>query len=213
VAAAENCPFCEDVLGPSSLFDKKSPIDEQGEFLFKPALGMMMPGYLLAITRDHKTSFAQLGREKLANIDRHLVEYEHWLSERFGRYFRIESGSDNLKDCGSGGCIEHAHIHVVPADEDVGPYVQEQLPWQKLEAYEDLTDFKGEPYIYLGRLASHYVVPNPRLPSQWVRRQIATVRGLEDWDWAIDPNENNLNITLDKLVDFPLEIFHGDNNE
>jgi hypothetical protein len=36
---------------------------------------------------------------------------------------------------------------------------------------------------------------------------------LEDWDWAIDPNENNLNITLDKLVDFPLEIFHGDNNE
>lgn len=208
MVTTEDCPFCDTEQEPYPEFNMHSPLDGDGEVLLKPAVGMFMPGYLLALTRNHQTSFAQLDRKKLAGIDMHLNQYERWLSERFGKYFRIESGSDNLKDCGSGGCIEHAHIHLIPADEDVGPYIQEQLQWQQLNSYEDLGEYRDEPYIYLGRLAAHYVVQNPNLPSQWARRQVATVRGLDNWDWAVNPGVPQLNTTLDQLQRFPLPIFH-----
>ena len=176
--------------------------------MLKPALGMLVPGYLLAITRDHHTSFAQLDRQRLSAINQRLNLYESMLEERFGRYFRVESGSDSITTHGSGGCIDHAHMHLIPADEDVGLHIQEQLPWQQLDSYEDLAEFRDNPYIYLGRLAMHYVVPDPRLHGQWARRQVATVRGLEEWDWAVDPGEDELHATLERLEDFPLAIFH-----
>lgn len=207
MATAEECAFCDDTQEPESQFSISSPLTDEGDVFLKPALGMLMPGYLLAITREHLTSFAQLDKARLAAIDQRLNLYEKPLAERFGRYFRIESGSDNLKDCGSGGCIEHAHIHLMPADEDAGQYIQEQLPWEQLDRYEDLAEFRGHPYIYLGRLASHYVVPDPRLHSQWARRQVASVRGLEHWDWALDPGFDELRVTLEGLKDFPLKIF------
>jgi len=55
----------------------------------------------------------------------------------------VEHGSDNIVGRGSGGCIEHAHIHLIPADDDVGAQVQEELLWQRLDTYEDLSEFKG----------------------------------------------------------------------
>jgi diadenosine tetraphosphate (Ap4A) HIT family hydrolase len=202
-----DCPFCDLPESPDSLNELSSPIDEYDDVLLKPDLGMLIPGHLLAITRNHYTSFAQLNRSRLKSIDNALSLYETALGEVFGRYFRIEHGSDNIVNSGSGACIEHAHAHLIPADEDVGLNIQEQLPWQQLDSYEDLSEFKGAPYIYLGRLAMHYAVPDPRLSGQWARRQVAAIRGLEQWDWAVCNSKKELNSTLDGLRNFPLRIF------
>lgn len=204
-----DCPFCNLPEKPDSLFDATSSIDVESGVFLKPDLGMLMPGHLLAVTKEHRTSFAQLDKPKLRNVNEKLSIYESALGERFGRYFRLEHGSDNLISNGSGACIEHAHIHLVPADEDVGEHIQEQLQWEQLSAYEDLIEFKGTPYIYLGRLAMHYAVPDPRLSGQWVRKEIARVRELDQWDWGIVDAKAELNETLTRIEDFPLEIFRG----
>jgi len=209
VDRADDCPFCDLPENPQSAFDATSLINVEGDIFLKPDLGMLIPGHLLAVTRDHLTSFAQLPRDRLNELDVRLNLYQAGLTERFGSYFRVEHGSDNIDGHGSGACIEHAHTHLIPADEDVGPYIQEQLPWQKLDAYEDLTEFRGAPYIYLGRLATHYVVPDPQLSGQWARRQVAAVRGLEQWDWALAEATNQLQATNEGLRDFPLRIFVG----
>jgi hypothetical protein len=129
----------------------------------------------------------------------------------------VEHGSDEITECGSGGCIIHAHQHLIPADGEVGEHIQGQLPWQPLDKYEDIRGFQGAPYIYLGRAAMgdkaarHYVVPNPQLPGQWVRRQVAHVLGLTiretygercfeedigDGDWLLHPAPLNLSLTM-----------------
>ena len=203
LAVVPDCPFCNIAKQHHLPFDANHPINDAGDFFFKPDFGMMMPGHFLAVTKEHFTSFAQLGREKLEEVDRTLDFYEDSLSQIFGSYFRIEHGSDNIRACGSGACIEHAHTHLFPADADVGAYIQEQLPWQKLDSYEDLAEFRGHPYIYLGRLATHGVVADPRLPGQWARRQIAAVRGLEHWDWAVFDSKEALRLTFEGLKKLP----------
>ena len=142
-----DCEFCDLVDKPQSPFDIHESIGDGT--LLKPTLGMMLPGYLLALTEEHVTSFAQLPEEQLRGIDASLSRYEESLGDKFGDYFRLEHGSDNITTCGSGGCIDHAHIHLIPADNDVGAHIQDQLPWQQLDSYEDIKDFQGKLTDYL----------------------------------------------------------------
>lgn len=200
---AENDPFCGLVDQPESPFDVSQLTGESGMSLL-PALGMMMPGYFLAAPREHITSFAQWDSERLAQADSELARHEDYLGKRFGAYFRVEHGSDNLEACGSGGCIDHAHVHLIPDEEGkISEHVQQALPWQQLEGYGELAKFRGAPYIYLGRLGLHYVLPDPALPGQWIRRQIAAVKGHEIWDYALDRGDINLLETFVRLCWFP----------
>lgn len=201
----EGCPFCISSKDSRVPFDEEFPFDEHEDLAIKPDLGMLMPGHLLVITQAHLTSFAQLDRERLSTIDEQLSLYEPALASSFGNYFRIEHGSDNLRAHGSGGCIEHAHIHLIPADEDAGPYIQAQLPWEQLDQYDDLVELRDRPYIYLGRSSMHFVIPDPNLSGQWARRQVAAVRGLEQWDWALFNADDDLRITYEALKSLTLE--------
>lgn len=209
----DSCPLCDLPGKPKSEFDVSTPIDEEGDVVLKPDLGMLMAGHLLAVTKEHLTSFAQLDPERLGVIDRCLGSYEDRLAHQFGRYFRVEHGSDNITTHGSGGCVEHAHIHLIPADEDAGSHIQEQLSWQKLDNYEDLSNFRGVPYIYLGRTAMHYVIPNPRLSGQWIRRQVAAIRGMEQWDWALFDSREELNATFKGIRALSLPIFQSETGD
>lgn len=194
----ENCIFCEVLPNPRSAFDVSQPIGN-GNVSIMPTLGMLLPGYLLAVSREHITSFAQLSSDRLQEVDGSLANIDTQLSPLFGDYFRCESGSDNVAQfCGSGGCIDHAHQHLVPAA-DVGTHILKALPWEQMDAYEDIAAYRGKPYIYLGKAGLHYIVPEPNLPGQWMRRQLADIRNLRSWDYALDPGLNNLNETLTKL--------------
>lgn len=202
MAEAAACTFCNLSDRPEILFDVNRADPEAG-ISFVPTVGMLMPGYLLATTNTHVTSFAQLEKGRLRDVDRCLTRTEQYLGRIFGSYFRLEHGSDNITHCGSGGCIDHAHQHLVPAASDVGAHIQGQLDWQRLGSFEDLADFRGKPYIYLGRDAEHFAVSDPQLPGQWVRRQIAAVRGIEHWDWGIYNGAQELFTTFCKLGKFP----------
>lgn len=171
----QDCDFCGLADNPAFPYDVTEPIDYSGDVIIKPTRGMQVAGYFLAITTEHVTSFAQLSEGQLRATDTALARYEDFFG---GDYFRVEHGSDNITTCGSGGCIDHAHIHLIPADERVGPQLQRQLPWERLSSYEDLTRFR------LGGEAVHFAVANPQLPGQWVRRQVAQALEDEDWDWA-----------------------------
>lgn len=167
---------------------------------------MLTPGNVLAVTQEHCTSFAQLGRERLAAVERRITKVAEFLGQRFGQYFRTEHGSDNITNQGSGGCVEHAHQQLFPG-QDVGEYMLRQLQWQRLDKYEDLAGFQGEPYVYLGYLGLHYVCPNPtNMRGQWTRWQVARVRGLSNWDWITcsgEPYDTYLRGTLAHLQRLP----------
>jgi diadenosine tetraphosphate (Ap4A) HIT family hydrolase len=194
----QDCTFCEIIPNPRSAFDVHQDVGE-GKAALVPALGMLLPGYLLAVSKEHTTSFSQYNEPQLRDTDDALNEVEDNLSPFFGEYFRWESGSDNSTgSCGSGACIDHAHLHLVP-DADTGLRLLDELPWQQIGAYDDIVNFRDKPYAYLGRIGLHYVAPEPNLPGQWMRRQVAKTHDLDNWDWAIDPGLDNLTETMNSL--------------
>jgi diadenosine tetraphosphate (Ap4A) HIT family hydrolase len=201
MAERNNCPFCDLPDEPAIPYNVRRPVDG-GDVSIMTGLGMLMPGHLLTVTKEHLTSFAQMDREWLKEFNESLQKHLEYLSKFFGTYVTVEHGSDNIDRYGSGGCIVHAHQHLIP-DLEVGEHMQEQLPWEQLDSYEDLAELRGRPYIYLGKLGMHYAVANPKLQGQWTRRQIAEVRGLDNWDWMLEQGAFNLIATFVKLNEFP----------
>jgi diadenosine tetraphosphate (Ap4A) HIT family hydrolase len=202
----EPCEFCDvppDGQAPSA-FDLTLPLGE-GSVGLKPTLGMLVPGYLLAITRAHVTSLAQLEREQLHEIDESLQVQERGWAEGFeSQYFRFEHGSDGLDSCGpgSGACVSHAHLHLVPGRE-AAERMQAEMKGYELDEYADLAEFRGRPYLYLGHEGRHLVEPEPNLPSQWGRRIIAATYGNAIWDWGISNGAQQLATTLLRLDGLP----------
>ncbi len=193
---------------------------------------MMLPGYFLAVTNTHISSFSRLEQSQLTVVNHALERAEHELTQKLTwQYFRFEHGSDQSENaaldagesavCGAGGCIVHAHTHLISANNDVGEYIYGLLPWQQLDRYEDLASFRGAPYIYLGRLGLHYAVAKPQLSGQWIRSQIANVKGpnvmkydkiplcgdgtINDVDWALHPGVANLIHTMILLGTIPTD--------
>jgi hypothetical protein len=197
----EDCAFCTLPAQPRSPYDETWRLGDDAYIV--PALGTLMTGNILAATARHYTSFAQLGRESLAESNQLLEDVLGRLGDRFGQYFCTEHGSDNLEVAGPGGCMAHAHQQLFP-DTEAGTSIFSQFEWQRLGQYEDLVDFQGRPYIYLGFLGCHYVVDNPpHLISQWTRRQVAQslakrdpLRDPDNWDWLTYDGDQHLAQTL-----------------
>jgi len=191
----EDCPFCTKIIrGESaSAFDLR--LAEHRLFVVTPALGMLVPGYLLLISKDHVPSLARLGPTGLRAIDRWLSRHLPGWATRFGDYFRFEHGM-GAGSC-AGACIAHAHLHLIPAEAAVDR-IEAALPWQRLASYGTLARLGDRAYAYLGSRRGHAVVPQPTLPGQWVRRQTAQALHLDDWDWGAYRGERELAATLSR---------------
>lgn len=212
----EPCAFCDPPLDAQEVatFDFAVPI-ASGQMAVKAALGMMRPAYLLGVTREHVTSFAQLNEEVLAEVDEAFTEVEQRTIKRLGlshfgakqtyrSYVRLEHGSDNVDSCGlgAGACVTHAHQHLIPATTETANLMLDGahgIAWQQLDSYQDLAQLRGEPYLYVGHEGSHHAAVNPGVVSQWGRRIIAKEDRRTDWDWAVSHRVLNLMWSLHAL--------------
>lgn len=212
----EPCAFCDPPLNAQEVptFDFAVSV-ASGHIAVKAALGMMRPAYLLGVTKEHVTSFAQLDVETLREVDEVFTEVEQRTIARLGlshlarnqiyeSYIRLEHGSDNVDSCGlgAGACVTHAHQHLIPATPNTADLMLDKahdINWRKLDSYEELSLLRGEPYLYVGHEGSHYAAVNPGVVSQWGRRVIAKEDRRTDWDWALSPRILNFMWSLHAL--------------
>jgi diadenosine tetraphosphate (Ap4A) HIT family hydrolase len=194
------CPFC-----PVNLATSTSPFDQVlavGPYETKviPALGMLLPGYLLLGAENHVPSFAYFDQDQLGLIDEWLEDLTSELTARFERpYVVAEHGACSYGN--AGGCVIHAHLHLVPAPPGLVDALLKDQEWTRIRGMADLVAQRDQPYVFLRCDEGHFVSPNPPVPSQWIRRMVADVIGTEVWDWALDPGLNELRVTLDALSD------------
>ena len=194
----EDCAFCDEPEQKLTVspFDVAMPL-AGGQIALKAALGMLRPGYMLGVTREHTTSFAQLSPKTLVEVDGAFTDVEARLqtSLRYDGYIRLEHGSDNVDSCGlgAGACVVHAHQHLIPATEATTErMLEEGIEWQELNEYSQLSELKGKPYLYVGYEGKHHVIPAPKIRSQWGRRILAAEDGHTDWDWVLFSGTINL---------------------
>lgn len=195
----EGCPFCDNVLGRQSRSAYDEPLVDRPTFLVIPALGMFLPGYLLMISRSHVGSFAHMGIDELGDIDLWRTRHMTHLSEEFGEYFCFEHGMGDAVRESTGACVSHAHLHLIPGSA-AARLIRNELPWQPIGEYKEIASLRGQSYSYLGWRGCHYVVPEPVLPGQWVRRQTARAMHLQNWDWAVYAGDAELGETRRRLT-------------
>jgi hypothetical protein len=118
----------------------------------------------------------------------------------------FEHGMDRSSPNLSGGCVDHAHLHLLPCGTALAESLKNKLsPSAGAGSLLELKQkYKSGPYILI---KSDILNPKIQLlqcgdvfPSQYLRKLAASLAGRpSEWDWRDKPNERDF---LKTLVDW-----------
>lgn len=203
--ASQKCRYCTDFLSPNSL-EKQSiwntTVIESQHFIVVPTLGMLVPGWLLIITKEHYLNMSLVPDDFYPELEEIKKAVRLKLKEKFGSTVVFEHGPGRPGE--SSGCgIDHAHWHVVPLSFDLLPELETRFPCRRiantLEIKRGLNNTNT--YIfYENQIEEAYLFLANGLPCQFFRRLIAEKIGKsEHWDWHSESGLSNIISTLKQL--------------
>jgi diadenosine tetraphosphate (Ap4A) HIT family hydrolase len=209
----DGCVFCEKFgFSPTA---KGEWFDQElltiGDFVVVPGLGAFFEGYVMIVPRFHYSNLSIL-----STIDMNHFLYVKDLtkiaiSKIFGNVILFEHGSSTSGM--GGGCIEHAHLHIMSLDtqnskSNLADSVGAKISIMKTDT--PLLDTKalisqGKPYLFLEDFdGSSYIGDASNLPGQFMRRIIAHKIGKPSlWDYSLFPNYDLIQFTINKLSPWP----------
>ena len=193
------CPFCPSEATRPGLDDFNTVVASFADCRLTPTVGMFVEGYFLLIANTHITSFAHLPEQALSNVEEQINDIAAAYAPNFGPYLTFEHGSAGEEASGRSACIEHAHIHLIPVADVAGDYLRRKLAWRVIPSLAGLAAFSKQNYFHLALRGEHLILPNPNFPSQWVRREVASVLGADNWDWAAYAGKRELKQTLSRI--------------
>lgn len=204
-----DCLFCNKFFVPYSTNVEKTwydvPVYQTAEFIAVPALGQIVPGYLLIVPRKHIFSMAQLTVKEIHSLREFCNSIAKIQSKYWGWPVIFEHGSCNEEKT-SGACIIHAHWHLVPGNFDLRPPDAE---FTQIESFESFAQSRktGNPYLfYEDQDRNAYIVDVKVATSQLFRKELARLVGKEDqWDYLVFPEYENIRSTYQILTESSLE--------
>lgn len=206
------CSFCSEINNETEnnlfLTKIKPFIDIDHRVIFSsenwlviPTIGSFIPGYLLIVTKQHYTSIGECPAH-------YFPELECLIQAVRGELYRIyktsvlafEHGAINSHNIG-GCCVDHAHLHILPAKEDVLKEIKNN--GFHVELINSIIEIKQrvlekQAYLfYQDTQERYYVTPAEIVPSQYLRKMIAHSLGLLNaWDWRLHSGVKNILSTL-----------------
>jgi diadenosine tetraphosphate (Ap4A) HIT family hydrolase len=176
-------------------------------FVVFPAIGQIVPGYLLIVPKSHYLSVGYLPEGLFNELETLVREIRQKLEDVYGCkpiFFEHGNLSDSKK---AGCCVDHAHIHAVPVEIDLRADIQKLYPERKIEHLTELRGFVEHqiPYIFFQNANGERFAYDAKLVvSQFLRILLSNKLGFpERWDWRAYPkNFNSLKMTKNQLKDW-----------
>lgn len=206
----ESCRFC-DLITNHVLADKQkltpiydTIIYETSNFFVTPALGSLVPGYIMIISRKHIPSMAYVSENEMDELLGIVKHFRDLITKKFNvSPILFEHGS--AIDCfnKAANSIDHAHLHIVPINMKKESEIIQNSHAFKIPCFEAVTSFRDEPYfLYINENNQHYLSHDIVLPSQYMRKWIAKEIGNSlEWDWRQFEFTNNVMETVSKMND------------
>ncbi|WP_163995677.1 hypothetical protein [Pyxidicoccus caerfyrddinensis] len=167
------------------------------EHVVVPALGSIIEGYVMLVSKNHRSSVATLKAQQATQVQRELDSVLSALEKQSGssRWVVFEHGT--TLDCGlKACCVDHLHLHLLPVDMDLAADLATRLSCEArhIEALQELRQVResgADNYIYVRNPdGKHYVLTPPAYSSQFVRQVLAERAGKGDlWNWQHHPME------------------------
>ncbi len=220
------CTFCAELLG---LLEKsnygrlagKGATDRilwRGEhFALIPSLGPLCAGHLLLVPTQHVLSFANLTELALLQAEELIASIGEFFNQQQDVVLAFEHGAITLDDseyerrlkrAKSGACTDHAHVHLLPgvSAQEVISTIDEMCPHKRKSEITHLQELRKEldpdmAYIIIsdeGR-QGWCVYQLEKVPRQFMRRVLASIIGLAEWDWYDHPHIEVVQRTVKEL--------------
>jgi len=192
--STRRCVLCNEVSGQhalSTLLSIPLPVHrvliEDEDFLVLRDICPLIPGHYLLISREHLCSFGDLPATKHKTFSQFKLYAADMIGRRFARPILFEHGS-RIGSMAAGACVEHAHIHLIPVS---GAPVT--LWMEEFGDVKTCTDpaapssvVSSEDYLFYEDdqgVGSIVLNPSPRVPHQFIRRQMGQHLDIPDWNW------------------------------
>lgn len=143
------CPFCGNVFRRNEELGlpKAESILYEDDYIFvMPDLSPLSVGHLLIISKKHAQGYANTDKATLSAVERFLAFYEAQLGSR--KYTIFEHGA--VIPYHAGASIDHAHIHIIPYELQLGTKLNSLFPEHKQCKLGDILSFgaANQPYLY-----------------------------------------------------------------
>lgn len=199
------CELCQEFQVRTFAFDHSISsrlIVETDTVLVFPTLGCFEEGYVLVSPRRHVVSTASLPIDEFDDVMSTVADVRKRVTKHYGPTCIFEHGMGRKGEA-AGGCIEHAHLHIIPRAEIVGPSLLSSVPFHTRISWAALNEWSGRPYLLLscGDQEDAWITDPPEgLRSQHFRRAAAEALGVGDsYDWAADYGIDKIGATIERL--------------
>lgn len=211
----DTCDFCAELHGidcdnnilyriiqPQTGLQSRVMFENQN-FIVMPTLGAFVEGYVMAVSKSHYSCSLHLPEPMLCELETLLTKIRRSIMDTYHTpSVCFEHGSVSCSNR-FGGCIDHAHIHVVPCDTPlIGQVEKYDLKIEKIESLSDIKQKSAEaPYLFLQDIdEQRYYITGSFIISQFFRQLLAQhyqVGG--QWNWRRDLFLGNMKKTLEKM--------------
>ena len=174
---------------------------ETSNFVVLPSLGQIVEGYLLIMPKAHYRSFAFLSGGLLDEAEHVYSETRRMLKRVYRTPIFYEHGM-GYTGSGNGCCVDHAHIHAIPAPVMLADILRQEFRWTQIRCLTDLAKLvRGAPYLFVEDATHERCVYHATgLRAQFVRHLVAELLGTPDrGDWMLYPGIEELLRTIEKL--------------
>ncbi len=184
-------PCC--ALG-EELVKKENILLESKNFFVVPALGSMgIEGYLLLCSKKHYQGVGDIPAPLEKELEKILERVKIKLTKFYKTEVVVFEHGPRLGCFKGGGCLDHAHFHLVPLEVDIIRYLKKFFKLREIRAFAPLRKInrkaKSSYFFVEAPVGKRYVAEvNSPLPAQYLRRVIASLAGKSDWDWKKFPD-------------------------
>ena len=179
---------------------------ETAHFQVIPTLGAFVEGYVMVVSKDHYDCVGKLPPEQIAELEQIVEEMKGRIRRRYGTAaVCFEHGSVSCTNR-FGGCINHAHLHIVPCRENLVDQVRQyDLELSPITTLDALAQYgrDGRPYLYFQDAdGARFLITGLCFVSQFFRMLLARHHAVgECWDWRKHLYLENIGKTIDALKD------------
>lgn len=187
------------------LLDRHNIIYESENFFAVPALGQLgIEGYLLLCSKKHHIGLGDIPKIYYPELENFLDKTRNVIFSVYGSGVLMFEHGPRFSCHKGGGCLDHAHLHLVPTSVDVMDFLNKIFKPQKINGLDRLKKiFKKQKSSYLfliDQSKKRYVIETTiPIPSQYIRQIIASKMGVKDWDWRINPDRKTFIKTIKRL--------------
>ena len=191
----EDCIFCRILISREQELVSElvnQTLLETEFFSVLPALGPLVSGHVMVISKEHQHNLQSMGSDAKADYENVIREIRDTYRATPYSLLEAEHGSSAGM---RGPCIVHTHINVLP---NMGQFVgvlDGEFP--PLDPPETWAHPISHPYFYLRADGAVRWYSAIGAPSQELRRRLNQDPASDSWDWALNENLDLVRMTVE----------------